>query len=209
MRGLHFYKFIKLGCQYFCFFRLMPILAVLTILLFLIQTSNCVLSLVARIGWLRFVTYLFWLGCMSWIALEKLETLQVWDAVTGAKQYTFEGHEAPVYSVCPHHKENIQVINNVIEIIFLFIFYFFLLNENLDSGKQVTISSLVFVFSHEMRKKLHLWDKKIQYASHFFMFVFFQSSSVKIVKIEKKKRRKIWWLSFFAKLASVYNKMYE
>jgi len=36
--------------------------------------------------------------------------LQVWDAVTGAKQYTFEGHEAPVYSVCPHHKENIQVI---------------------------------------------------------------------------------------------------
>lgn len=36
--------------------------------------------------------------------------MQVWDAVTGAKQYTFEGHEAPVYSVCPHHKESIQVI---------------------------------------------------------------------------------------------------
>lgn len=36
--------------------------------------------------------------------------MQVWDAATGAKQYTFEGHEAPVYSVCPHHKENIQVI---------------------------------------------------------------------------------------------------
>lgn len=34
----------------------------------------------------------------------------MWDAVTGAKQYTFEGHEAPVYSVCPHHKENIQVM---------------------------------------------------------------------------------------------------
>jgi len=33
----------------------------------------------------------------------------VWDAATGAKQYTFEGHEAPVYSVCPHYKENIQV----------------------------------------------------------------------------------------------------
>ena len=33
----------------------------------------------------------------------------MWDAVTGAKQYTFEGHESPVYSVCPHHKENIQV----------------------------------------------------------------------------------------------------
>ncbi|XP_024026087.1 topless-related protein 4 isoform X2 [Morus notabilis] len=36
--------------------------------------------------------------------------IKVWDAVTGAKQYIFEGHEAPVYSVCPHHKENIQFI---------------------------------------------------------------------------------------------------
>ncbi|KAK9993970.1 hypothetical protein SO802_023673 [Lithocarpus litseifolius] len=36
--------------------------------------------------------------------------IKVWDAVTGRKQYTFEGHEAPVYSVCPHYKENIQFI---------------------------------------------------------------------------------------------------
>ncbi|XP_034223310.1 topless-related protein 4-like isoform X3 [Prunus dulcis] len=36
--------------------------------------------------------------------------IKVWDAVTGTKHYTFEGHEAPVYSVCPHHKENIQFI---------------------------------------------------------------------------------------------------
>ncbi|GAB4828259.1 Topless- protein 4 [Ancistrocladus abbreviatus] len=36
--------------------------------------------------------------------------IKVWDAATGVKQYTFEGHEAPVYSVCPHHKENIQFI---------------------------------------------------------------------------------------------------
>ncbi|GAB2300307.1 Topless- protein 4 [Dionaea muscipula] len=36
--------------------------------------------------------------------------IKVWDAVTGTKQYTFEGHEAPVYSVCPHHKESIQFI---------------------------------------------------------------------------------------------------
>lgn len=40
-----------------------------------------------------------------------LSMLQVWDAVAGRKQYTFEGHEAPVYSVCPHHKESIQVLN--------------------------------------------------------------------------------------------------
>ncbi|XAR50515.1 hypothetical protein NMG60_11004859 [Bertholletia excelsa] len=38
------------------------------------------------------------------------KTIKVWDAVTGARQYTFEGHEAQVYSVCPHHKENIQFI---------------------------------------------------------------------------------------------------
>ncbi|CAN6450976.1 unnamed protein product [Victoria cruziana] len=38
------------------------------------------------------------------------KTIKVWDAVTGAKQYTFEGHEAPVYSVCPHHKDSVQFI---------------------------------------------------------------------------------------------------
>lgn len=27
----------------------------------------------------------------------------------GQKLFTFEGHEAPVYSICPHHKESIQV----------------------------------------------------------------------------------------------------
>ncbi|XAR70707.1 hypothetical protein NMG60_11027659 [Bertholletia excelsa] len=38
------------------------------------------------------------------------KTIRVWDAVAGRKQYTFEGHEASVYSVCPHYKENIQFI---------------------------------------------------------------------------------------------------
>ena len=33
---------------------------------------------------------------------------QVWD-MNGRKLFNFEGHEAPVYSICPHHKENIQV----------------------------------------------------------------------------------------------------
>nr|POE99808.1 protein tpr1 [Quercus suber] len=41
------------------------------------------------------------------------KNIKVWDAVTGNKLYTFEGHEAPVYSVCPHHKENIQFIFSV------------------------------------------------------------------------------------------------
>ncbi|KAI3521224.1 hypothetical protein L1887_10685 [Cichorium endivia] len=38
------------------------------------------------------------------------KTIKVWDAATGAKQHTFEGHDAPVYSVCPHHKGHIQFI---------------------------------------------------------------------------------------------------
>ncbi|KAL5713186.1 Topless-related protein 2 [Ranunculus cassubicifolius] len=35
--------------------------------------------------------------------------IKVWD-LTGKKIYNFEGHDAPVYSVCPHHKETIQFI---------------------------------------------------------------------------------------------------
>ncbi|XP_020537820.1 topless-related protein 4 isoform X2 [Jatropha curcas] len=36
--------------------------------------------------------------------------IKVWDPVTGNPKFTFEGHDAPVYSVCPHHKESIQFI---------------------------------------------------------------------------------------------------
>ncbi|XVF62520.1 hypothetical protein PTKIN_Ptkin09bG0014900 [Pterospermum kingtungense] len=35
--------------------------------------------------------------------------IKVWD-LNGSKLFNFEGHEAPVYSVCPHQKENIQFI---------------------------------------------------------------------------------------------------
>ncbi|XP_044498698.1 topless-related protein 2-like isoform X2 [Mangifera indica] len=35
--------------------------------------------------------------------------IKVWD-LSGRKLFHFEGHEAPVYSVCPHQKENIQFI---------------------------------------------------------------------------------------------------
>lgn len=34
--------------------------------------------------------------------------IKVWD-LTGRKLFNFEGHEAPVYSICPHQKETIQV----------------------------------------------------------------------------------------------------
>ena len=67
----------------------------------------------------------------------------MWDAVTGTKQYTFEGHEAPVYSVCTHHKENIQVLTihykiikvSMHSIVLFFVFFFFSLwEENNDFG---------------------------------------------------------------------------
>ncbi|XP_028779523.1 topless-related protein 3 isoform X2 [Neltuma alba] len=35
--------------------------------------------------------------------------IKVWE-LNGRKLFNFEGHEAPVYSICPHHKENIQFI---------------------------------------------------------------------------------------------------
>lgn len=35
--------------------------------------------------------------------------IKVWD-MNGRKLFNFEGHEAPVYSICPHHKESIQFI---------------------------------------------------------------------------------------------------
>ncbi|XVE62238.1 hypothetical protein DITRI_Ditri06bG0102000 [Diplodiscus trichospermus] len=38
------------------------------------------------------------------------KTIKVWDTIAGRRHFTFEGHEAPVYSVCPHYKENIQFI---------------------------------------------------------------------------------------------------
>lgn len=37
---------------------------------------------------------------------------QVWD-LTGRKLFNFEGHEAPVYSICPHQKENIHVCHYI------------------------------------------------------------------------------------------------
>ncbi|KAL2661263.1 hypothetical protein AAZX31_03G213500 [Glycine max] len=35
--------------------------------------------------------------------------IKVWD-IAGRKLFNFEGHEAAVYSICPHHKESIQFV---------------------------------------------------------------------------------------------------
>lgn len=42
-------------------------------------------------------------------AVVNLMKVQVWDATTGSKLYTLEGHETAVYSVCPHYRGNVQV----------------------------------------------------------------------------------------------------
>lgn len=43
-------------------------------------------------------------------AVVNVTTVQIWDATTGLKLYTMEGHEAAVYSVCPHYRGSIQFI---------------------------------------------------------------------------------------------------
>lgn len=47
---------------------------------------------------------------LSLITCGEDRVIKVWDANSGTRQFIFEGHEAPVYSICPHHKENIQFI---------------------------------------------------------------------------------------------------
>ncbi|KAJ0979858.1 hypothetical protein J5N97_015332 [Dioscorea zingiberensis] len=52
-------------------------------------------------------TYLKKRLCVVTCGDDKL--IKVWN-LNGQKLYTFEGHEAPVYSICPHHKQNIPFL---------------------------------------------------------------------------------------------------
>ncbi|XP_007031076.2 PREDICTED: probable disease resistance protein At4g27220 isoform X1 [Theobroma cacao] len=38
------------------------------------------------------------------------DLIKVWDPMTGQKLFNFEGHDAPVYSICPYQKQNIPLI---------------------------------------------------------------------------------------------------
>ncbi|XP_034916413.1 topless-related protein 1 isoform X2 [Populus alba] len=38
------------------------------------------------------------------------KTIRVWEVATGAKLYAFEGHEAPVHSICPHSRETVHFV---------------------------------------------------------------------------------------------------
>ncbi|XP_057454641.1 protein TOPLESS-like isoform X2 [Lotus japonicus] len=68
------------------------------------------LEIDAHVGGVNDIAFSHPIKQLSVITCGDDKTIKVWDAVSGTKQYTFEGHEAPVYSVCPHYKENIQFI---------------------------------------------------------------------------------------------------
>lgn len=51
---------------------------------------------------------IFCFVCLVTSFTEEKHLKQVWD-LAGRRLFNFEGHEAPVYSICPHQKENIQV----------------------------------------------------------------------------------------------------
>ncbi|KAG6529809.1 hypothetical protein ZIOFF_012023 [Zingiber officinale] len=60
------------------------------------------LEIDAHIGSVNDIAFSYPKKTLSIITCGDDKAIKVWDASTGQKQYTFEGHEAPVYSVCPH-----------------------------------------------------------------------------------------------------------
>ncbi|XP_020114687.1 protein TPR2 isoform X1 [Ananas comosus] len=68
------------------------------------------LELDAHVGGVNDIAFSHPNKSLSIITCGDDKTIKVWDVTTGQKQYTFEGHDAPVYSVCPHYKESIQFI---------------------------------------------------------------------------------------------------
>ncbi|XP_017699765.2 protein TOPLESS-RELATED PROTEIN 2-like isoform X2 [Phoenix dactylifera] len=68
------------------------------------------LEIEAHIGGVNDIAFSHPNKSLSIITCGDDKTIKVWDATTGQRQYIFEGHEAPVYSVCPHYKESIEFI---------------------------------------------------------------------------------------------------
>ncbi|KAL0927511.1 hypothetical protein M5K25_001686 [Dendrobium thyrsiflorum] len=68
------------------------------------------LELDAHVGGVNDIAFAHPNKSLSIITCGDDKMIKVWDAMTGQRQYVFEGHEAPVYSVCPHSKEAIQFI---------------------------------------------------------------------------------------------------
>ncbi|XP_042467326.1 protein TPR3-like [Zingiber officinale] len=66
------------------------------------------LEIDAHIGSVNDIAFSYPKKTLSIITCGDDKAIKVWDASTGQKQYTFEGHEAPVYSVCPHFNGSIH-----------------------------------------------------------------------------------------------------
>uniref|UniRef100_A0A2N9EEB4 CTLH domain-containing protein n=1 Tax=Fagus sylvatica TaxID=28930 RepID=A0A2N9EEB4_FAGSY len=68
------------------------------------------LEIDAHVGSVNDLAFCFPTKQLSVITCGDDKTIKVWDVATGAKLYTFEGHDAPVHSVCPHCKENVHFV---------------------------------------------------------------------------------------------------
>ena len=92
----------------------------------------------------------------------------VWNAVTGNKLYTFEGHKAPVYSVCPDNKENMQVFSCFICTFASWQFFF---NISWETSKacfsclsqsfrlKILFSAFILQFGYACRGLMHLSEQ--------------------------------------------------
>eukprot|EP00253_Pinus_taeda_P023572 PITA_23572 len=77
------------------------------------DNGNTTLQINAHIGSVNDIAFVHLQGKLCLITCGDDKTIKVWNAETGCKQYTFEGHEAPVYSLCLHYKVNIQFIISI------------------------------------------------------------------------------------------------
>lgn len=72
------------------------------------DNGNTTLQIDAHIGGVNDISFVHLKRKCCLITCGDDKMIKVWEVETGSKRYTFEGHEAAVYSVCPYHKENVQ-----------------------------------------------------------------------------------------------------
>ncbi|KAK9066290.1 hypothetical protein SSX86_013611 [Deinandra increscens subsp. villosa] len=72
------------------------------------------LEIEAHVGYVSDIAFTVRYQKLIIITCGEDKTVKVWDAVTGVNQYIFEGHNAPVSSICPHSKDNIQACDSFI-----------------------------------------------------------------------------------------------
>ncbi|KAG6706553.1 hypothetical protein I3842_07G227200 [Carya illinoinensis] len=68
------------------------------------------LEIDAHVGSVNDIAFCYPTKQLSVITCGDDKIIKVWDVATGAKMFNFEGHNAPVHSVCPHCKENVHFI---------------------------------------------------------------------------------------------------